>query len=46
MKPQVKSPALPGDILKSDLIYPPYTEGSPKHVYDKDFEIWYTERFG
>jgi hypothetical protein len=33
---------LPKGILKSDLKYPNYKQ----HVYEDDFELWYTDRFG
>lgn len=34
---------LPEGILKSDLEYP---KDYKDHVYDGDFELWYTEGFG
>jgi hypothetical protein len=40
-----KLPALPEGITLADLKYPDY-KSPVKHLYDFDFEIWHTERFG
>ena len=36
---------LPKEVKVSDLKYPSW-KSKVKHLYDKDFELWYTERFG
>lgn len=50
-----KTVTLPEGIIESDLVYPRMKDGwnkkqadMPKYqvVNDKEFEIWYTERFG
>jgi hypothetical protein len=39
--------ALPQGIIAADLKYPDYKQhDKDPHLYDHDFEIWYTERFG
>jgi hypothetical protein len=45
-KPATK-PALPQGITEADLKYPKYYTGKgPEVLYQLQFEIWYTERFG
>lgn len=43
MTAKVNDIPLPKGILKTDLKYP---KNYKNHVYGKDFELWYTERFG
>lgn len=40
-----KTIPLPSLVKEKDLKYPSY-KSKVKHLYDKDFEMWYTERFG
>lgn len=41
----MKEIKLPKQVKASDLKYPKWNSKA-KHFYDKDFELWYTERFG
>lgn len=41
----MKNIELPKQVKASDLTYPSW-KSKVKHLYDKDFELWYTERFG
>ena len=40
-----KEIALPKEIKVKDLKYPSW-KSKVKHLYESDFEMWYTERFG
>lgn len=44
-KPAEAAP-LPKGIREADLKYPKYTEKGLRHLYEKDFEVWFTKRFG
>lgn len=41
----MKDIPLPKEVKASDLKYPNW-KSKVKHLYEQDFELWYTERFG
>lgn len=42
---KTKTVELPKEVRETDLKYPKW-KSKAKHLYDMDFDLWYTERFG